>query len=108
MVEMIQAEDFSAKVLKSEKPVIVDFFATWCGPCKMLAPVLEDLDKAMEGKLSIVKIDIDEPGNDELVEMYRIQAVPTLIFVKDGKVVEKMQGIGSRDELVNATLKLFD
>ena len=73
------------------KPVLFDFFATWCGPCKMQTPILEELAKKMGDKVEIKKIDIDQ--HMELAEKYGIRVVPTLIIEKDGKVVQSMEGV---------------
>ncbi len=79
--------------------VMVDFFATWCGPCKMLSPVLEDVAREVEGKANIVKVDIDESA--DLAQRYGIMAVPTMLIFKDGKVVKQLQGFMPKPQLVN-------
>jgi thioredoxin 1 len=107
-MEMIKGTEFEEKVLKSDKPVIVDFFATWCGPCKALAPILTDLDTAMEGRVHIYKVDIDDEDNLQQILKYEVQAVPTVLFIKDGQVVQKMVGVESRESIANATLSLFE
>lgn len=73
-----------------EGVVLVDFFATWCGPCKMLAPVLEELEGKYDGKANIVKVDVDQ--SPDLAFKYQVQAVPTMLLIKDGEVVERIQG----------------
>ncbi len=73
------------------KPVLFDFFATWCGPCKMQTPILEELAKKMGNSVDIRKVDVDQ--NMELAEKYSIRVVPTLIIEKDGKVVQSMEGV---------------
>ncbi len=73
------------------KPVLYDFFATWCGPCKMQTPIIENLAKTLGDKVEIKKIDVDQ--NMELAEKYGIRVVPTLIIEKDGKVVQSMEGV---------------
>lgn len=73
------------------KPVLFDFFATWCGPCKMQTPILEELAKKMGDSVDIRKVDVDQ--NMELAEKYSIRVVPTLIIEKDGKVVQSMEGV---------------
>lgn len=107
-MEIIKGDTFEEKVIKSDKPVIVDFFATWCGPCKALAPVLEDLSKTMGDKIHIYKLDIDEPENMKLIQVYGIQAVPTMLFVKDGRVVNKMVGMESRAAIAEAAMALME
>jgi len=73
------------------KPVLFDFFATWCGPCRMQTPIIEELEKKMGDKVEFKKIDVDQ--NRELAEKYGISVVPTLIIEKDGKVVQSMEGV---------------
>ncbi len=93
----INKNDFDQEVLKSEMPVLVDFFATWCGPCKMLGPVLESVAQEFQGKAKVVKVDIDE--SPELAGQYGITAVPTLLVFSGGKVVQKAMGFQSQKQL---------
>lgn len=90
LIDDIKTEDFEAKVLKSDIPVFVDFHALWCGPCKAMAPALEDMAREFEGEMKIVKIDID--AEPKLAETYAVQGVPTFIMVKGGEIVERMSG----------------
>ena len=87
------------KELTKSGTVLVDFFATWCGPCKMLAPVLEDLDKDPSFNVQIIKIDTDEA--EEIAMEYRIQAIPTLILFKDGKAVKSQLGFMRKDQIID-------
>ncbi len=89
--------DFDAVVLKSNLPVLVDFWAEWCGPCQMLAPVLESIAKKYAGKLRVVKVNVDEAP--ELAERYQIQAIPTLLFVSGGKIVHTAVGYMDESQL---------
>ncbi len=89
--------NFEADVLKHDGLVMVDFFAPWCGPCKMMAPTIEKLAGEFEGKVKIGAINVDE--NNEVSMKYQIQSIPTLIFFKKGEVVDKMVGFQSEDNL---------
>lgn len=82
--------NFEQEVLKSSEPVLVDFFAEWCGPCKAMAPALDEVAQDMAGKVKIRKIDVDE--NPEITNKYQIQAMPTLILFKDGEVAARHTG----------------
>ncbi len=81
---------FDAEVLKSSEPVLVDFHAEWCGPCKAMAPALEQVATEMKGKVKVVKVDVDQ--NPEITMKYHIQAMPTLMIFKDGKVAAQNVG----------------
>ncbi len=94
---VIQKPDFETEVLKSELPVLVDFFATWCGPCRMLAPVLEELEPQYEGKIRFVKVDVDEAP--DLANQYGVWGVPSLILFRDGEPVRTSVGFLTQDAL---------
>ena len=84
-------------IIESEKPVLVDFFATWCGPCKMMHPILEDLHAKVGDKARIIKVDIDK--NEHLASIYNVRSVPTLIIFRDGDVKWRGAGVTSALEL---------
>jgi thioredoxin 1 len=86
----VSDQTFEAEVLKSSEPVLVDFFAEWCGPCKAMAPALEQVATELKGKIKVAKLDVDQ--NPEVTQRYRIQAMPTLILFKDGKVAAQHVG----------------
>jgi thioredoxin 1 len=93
----LTTENFDSEVLKSAKPVLVDFWAEWCGPCKMLAPILDELAGDYEGKVVIGKVDIDQHQN--LAAQYGISAIPTLLLFQNGQVVDQMRGLRSKRDL---------
>ena len=92
-------KNFEEEVLKEEKTVLVDFFATWCGPCKMLAPILSQIAEEYKDKVKIGKINVDEQG--ELALKYGISSIPTLILFKDGEPVKTLIGLSSKAEIEN-------
>mgnify|MGYP000434211925 FL=1 len=94
------SDNFEEEVLKSDVPVLVDMFATWCGPCKMMAPVVAQLAEEYKGSVKVGKLDIDQ--NVDIVAQYKIMSVPTFLVIKDGEVVKKLIGAVSKEELVEA------
>ncbi|WP_421849114.1 thioredoxin TrxA [Marinomonas sp.] len=90
---------FAEEVLNSDIPVIVDFWAPWCGPCKMIAPVLEDVAAEYAGKVKVVKLNVDE--NTETAPKYNVRGIPTLLIVKGGEVVATKVGAVSKSQLVD-------
>ncbi|MEK7858975.1 MAG: thioredoxin [Elusimicrobiota bacterium] len=98
MAEIHLTDDtFDKDVIQSASPVLVDFWAPWCGPCRMLAPLLEELSKEYTGKVVVAKINTDEHPN--AASRFKISAIPTLLFFKGGKVVEQMVGVHSKAEI---------
>ena len=94
---------FKQEVLESDKPVLVDFWATWCGPCKALAPRLEEADSQLNSEVKIAKINIDE--EEELAAQFRVMSIPTLLLFKNGTPVEKSVGLVSTEELLEFAKK---
>ena len=90
--------NFDAEVLKAHEPVVVDFWAEWCGPCKMIGPALEEIAKEMHGKVKIAKLNIDE--NQEMAGKLGIRSIPTLMIFKDGKLASQKVGAAPKGELV--------
>ena len=86
-----------AEVLASGQPVAIDFWAEWCGPCRMVAPIVEELAAEYEGKVLIGKCDVDD--NDDIVAEYKVRNIPTIVFIKGGEVVDKHVGAISKDAL---------
>lgn len=94
----LSSENFEKEVLNSEQPVLVDFYADWCGPCKMMAPIVEELANDLQGKAKVGKINVDE--NQDLAMEYGIMSIPTLMIFKQGKEVKRLLGVRSKSELL--------
>ena len=97
MIKYINEENFKSEVLDSKKATLVDFFATWCGPCKILSKILEDVSKTSPD-LEIAKVDIDELRN--LAIEYEIEFVPTMLIFKDGRVIDRIDGVADKNEIL--------
>ena len=96
-VKSVTTDSFDEEVVKSQGLVMVDFWATWCGPCKIVAPVVEELAKEYEGKVTFAKLNTDE--NPAIASRYSIRGIPTLMFFKDGKVMDQVVGAVPKGQL---------
>ena len=94
---------FDSEVLKSDVPALVDFWAPWCGPCQMIAPLVEEIAESHKGKLKVVKMNVDENG--QTPQIYGVMAIPTLILYKGGQVMEKVVGFMPKAKLVELIAK---
>lgn len=95
----ILKKDFENEVIKSEIPVLVDFWAPWCMPCRMMAPILDELAIALDGKVKIAKVDTENPENQDLAIQFQIQSIPNMKLFKGGKVVDEFVGMRSKEDL---------
>ena len=91
-------ENFENEVLKSDKPCIVDFYADWCGPCKMMSPIIEEITEEVGDKAIVGKVNSDE--NIELAQKYQIMSIPTIIIINNGQVTKKFVGVTAKDEII--------
>ena len=98
-LQAVTNEDFEQSVIQADTPVLVDFYADWCGPCKTQAPILGQLAEDFDGKVKFAKVDIDVDGNKDLAVKYGVLSVPTLILFSNGEVKETMVGVTSKSKL---------
>ncbi len=98
METILTKQNFKSEVIDCDIPVIVDFWATWCGPCKMIAPTLEQIANEFAGKVKVAKVNVDEQM--ELAMEYKVEVIPTLFFFKNGEVVKKTVGVQTREEII--------
>jgi thioredoxin 1 len=98
-------DNFEAEVLESDKPVLVDFWAAWCGPCKMVSPTVEEISKEYEGKLKVGKLNVDD--NSKTASQYGIMSIPSLLFFKAGQVVDQIVGAVPKQQLADKADKIL-
>ena len=97
--------NFDSEVLKSAQPVLVDFWAAWCGPCRAVSPVVEEVATGYEGKLKVVKMNVDQ--NNETPSRYGIRGIPTLLIFKDGKIAEQIVGYVPKETIDQTVIKVL-
>ncbi len=97
-VVTVTKENFENEVMNSDKPVLLDFWAGWCGPCKMLSPVIDEIADETVGSVKVVKINVDE--QTELASRYKVMSIPTLLAIKNGEVVSKKVGVQPKEEIL--------
>ena len=94
----ITSENFEQEVLNSSIPVLVDFWATWCGPCRMIAPIIEEIAKEYDGKIKVGKVNVDE--QPELASQFNVMSIPTLVVMKEGKIVNQSLGAKPKNQIL--------
>lgn len=105
MIQKVTNEDFQSEVLDASEPVLVDFSATWCGPCRVAEPIVERVAESFVGRAKVVKVDIDDAP--ELAQQFGVRGVPTFVFIKDGEEVDRLVGLSSQklDQYFNDKLE---
>lgn len=90
-------------IIQSEKPVLIDFFATWCGPCKLLGPILKEVKDSLGDRVSIIKIDVDK--NQQISSQYQVRGVPTMMLFQNGKQLWRQSGVLTKEEIIKTILE---
>lgn len=103
MIKEIHEEIFDSEVIAANMPVVVDFWATWCGPCKMVGPVLEEISAEYDGKVKFVKVNVDD--NNNLAKHFKVSSIPTIMLFKDGAAIETLVGFRPKQAFVDTIKK---
>ncbi len=103
---VVSSQNFESEVVKSNIPVLVDFWASWCAPCRMIAPVVEELAKEYDGKLKVAKLDVD--ANREIAQNFGIMSIPTLLIFNDGRVADQLVGAVPKSMLVDKITRVLE
>ena len=98
MTKVISSAEFQSEVINADKPVLVDFFATWCGPCKRVAPVVDEIEKEMSGKVAVYKLDIDQ--SPDIASQFGVMSVPTFIYFENGQPKKQMLGAQPKAQIL--------
>lgn len=101
----LTGENFKQEILDAQMPAVVDFWAQWCGPCKMMGPIIDEVADELSTKAKVAKVNVDQA--QDLAVQYSVMSIPTLVFFKDGKVVDQTIGVISKEQLVERLNKLF-
>jgi thioredoxin 1 len=100
-------QNFDAEVLDSENPVLVEFWAPWCGPCRVMNPIVENLAMEFENTVKVAKLNADEEKNEQLASDYGIEAIPAFLFFKDGQVIHRLSGVFTEEKLTDEIRQAF-
>jgi thioredoxin 1 len=101
-INKIKMSNFNS-IIQSDKPVLIDFFATWCGPCKMLSPILREVKESLGDRVSIIKIDVDK--NQQVASQYQVRGVPTMILFQNGKQLWRQSGVLTKEEIIKTIIE---
>ena len=105
MITELTKSNFEQEIMLEQKPILIDFWASWCGPCKMVSPIIDEISEEYDGEIKVCKVNVDEEGI--LASEFAIVSIPTILLVKDGKIVERLVGVRSKDDFCDEIDKLL-